>query len=245
MTDDERLAALFRAAATDTAAPPPRFDRDDVVAASRRITARRRSAMAGGALTVLAVLGIGAVVAIPGSSRDDATSTAAAPFAASGQAGPGDAAAPDGAAPELAAPVPPAGGADVPQALRGVPPFTGTPLGPGTAECADRQDPALRAFVEQVLPEVVGAPEAATTMECRPGGERGVNVEVRDGDAAGLLTVQYLPPGVIVSLVSGAVSAPTASGGTVVVYSRPAETGAPVPFAGRVDTAAAFLAPRL
>src|SRR5919107_1685977 len=69
------------------------------------------------------------------------------------------------------------------------------PLGPGTTECADRQDPALRALVERFLPDAGGAPEAATTTECRPGGERGVNLEVRDGPTAGLLTVQYLPPG--------------------------------------------------
>jgi hypothetical protein len=82
-------------------------------------------------------------------------------------------------------------------------------------------------------------------MECRPGGERGVNVEVRDGDAAGLLGVEYLPPGVAVDLVTGAVSAPTASGGTVVVHARPTEPGAPAPFEDRLDATAAFLAPRL
>ena len=70
-----------------------------------------------------------------------------------------------------------AGGGPVPGAAA-VPPI-GIPLGPGTGECADRQDPALRALVEQALPEVVGAREAATTLECRPGGERGVALEVR------------------------------------------------------------------
>jgi hypothetical protein len=103
----------------------------------------------------------------------------------------------------------------------------------------------LRALVEQFLPEAVGAPEAATTMECRPGGERGVNLEVRDGPAAGLLTVQYLPPGTAADLVEGAGSAPTASGGTVVVSTRGGGPDAPAPFADRVDTLAGELAPRL
>jgi hypothetical protein len=119
------------------------------------------------------------------------------------------------------------------------------PLGPGTTECADRQDPALRAIVEEFLPEVVGAPEAAITMECRPAGERGVNLEVRDGATPGLLTVQYLPPGVAPDLVEGAVSAPTASGGTVVVSTRGDEAEAPAPFADRLDTLVTQLAPRL
>ncbi|HYH32501.1 MAG TPA: hypothetical protein VD903_19185, partial [Pseudonocardia sp.] len=119
------------------------------------------------------------------------------------------------------------------------------PLGPGTTECADRQDPALRALVEQVLPEVVGAPEAAVTMECRPGGERGVNLEVRDGAATGLLTVQYLPPGAQPEPVEGAVVAPTASGGTVVVSSRAEQPDAPAPFGDRLDELTTHLAPRL
>lgn len=239
MTDDDRLAALFRDAASDTAAPPSRFDHDDVVAASRRITARRRSALAGAAVAVFAVVGVGAVVVVPGLRGDDATSTAAAPNAASEEAG--DAVAPDAA--QLAAP-----GAELPEALRDLPPFTGVPLGPGTAECADRQDPALRAFVEQVLPEVVGAPEAATTMVCRPGGERGVNLEVQDAGAPGLLSVVYLPPGDqdrTEAAGASSASAGTASGGTVTVSVRPVERGAPVPFVGRLETAAAFLAPRL
>jgi hypothetical protein len=161
---------------------------------------------------------------------------------------------PDGPSPadpraEGQAPPPAAEGgpeaARVPEAAAGGP----RPLGPGTGECADRQDPALRALVEQVLPEVVGAPEAATTMECRPGGERGVNVEVRDGAATGLLTVQYLPPGArpepVEGAVEGAVVAPTASGGTVLVSSRPEEPGDAAPLADRLPEAVSYLAPRL
>jgi hypothetical protein len=132
-----------------------------------------------------------------------------------------------------------------------VPP-AGAPLGPGTRECADRQDPALRALVEQVLPEVVGASDAVTTMECRPGGERGLALEVHDGATSGLLTVTYLapgqavePPGIAEPPAAVVRSAPTASGGTVLVASRAERAGDPSPFASRLDGTVAYLAPRL
>jgi hypothetical protein len=235
--DDEELGALFRAAASDSAAPSPGFDHQAVVTASRRVTARRRAALTGGAIVLFAVVGVGAAVALPGSTGGGDTSTAAAPMLAPEHAQPD---ARQGAGPPDAAEGAP-GAVDVPESSAA----GGPPLGPGTTECADRQDPALRGLVEQVLPEVVGAPEGATTMECRPGGERGVNVEVRDGGAAGLLTVQYLPPGTVVSLAEGALSAPTASGGTVVVSSRADEAGAPAPLESRLQDAVSFLAPRL
>jgi hypothetical protein len=227
--DEARIAALFRDAASG--APPPAFDAAQVVATSRRITRRRRSAVAGAALAVLAVAGVGVVTGIGGPR--DATVTAASGQAAD-QAAPGAGAAGDAAraaapaAPEAAAPnaaVPPAG----------------PPLGPGTRECADRQDPALRTLVDQALPEVVGASEAATTMECRPGGERGVALEV----GGGVLVVTYLPPGPVTEPPDGARSAPTASGGTVLVSSRADRSGDAAPFADRLDAVVAYLAPRL
>ncbi|MBW0136905.1 hypothetical protein [Pseudonocardia abyssalis] len=228
MTDDDRMAALFSEAASETP-PPPRFDHDRVVATSRRITARRRSAVLGGAMALLVVTGVGVAVALPGSGGD-ASSTAAAPAAAAPEA------ASDAAEAQ-------AESATAPDALRGPSEFTGTPLGPGTTECAQRQDPALRAYLEEVLPEVVGATESAVTMDCRPGGERGVSLEVVDAGTAGLLTVRYLPPGE----GSGPTgeTAPTASGGTVVVSSRGDGPGTPAPFAGRLADVAAYLAPRL
>lgn len=261
MTDDRQLAALFRDAAGDP--PPSGFDHDEVVATSRRITRRRRAAVLGGAMALLVVAGVGVAVAVPRAGGDDA-STAAAPAMAPEAASP----APEAAtpAPEAAAPAPedaapgaddlaPFGGpgdarkdqgaAEVPEAPRGDTPFAGPPLGPGTAACADRQDPELRALVEQVLPEVVGAPEAAVTALCHPPGERGVNLEVDDSGTPGLLTVLYLPPGAAPDLGYGGASAATASGGTVVVSSRPGGPTGAVPFEGRLDTAAAFLAPRL
>ena len=227
--DDQELGALFRAAASDSGAPPPAFDHDSVLRASRHATTRRRLLVAGGAVAVFALAGFGVAVALPGSSGDG--TTVAAPMSAGDRA-------PRPAAPQDASGA--AGGA----AERAAPP--GPPLGPGNTECADRQDPALRALVDQVLPEVAGAPEAATTMECRPGGERGVAVEAGEGGAApGLLSVRYLPPGVEAELPPGAVSEPTASGGTVIVSSSSSEVGAPAPFTGRLASVAEYLAPRL
>lgn len=286
MSDDDRLAALFRDAASDAGAPPPAFDHDDVLAASHRI-GRRRVAMARGALGVLIVAGIGAAVVLPGQFGHNAATTASAPAAGSATGGGAGAAQPEsgegakaGEAPGAqrdnslsaaqapppvaldAAPAPPSVSSVPAPPLRSDPattpapmaaqghgaPFTGTPLGPGKTDCADRQDPAVRAYLEEALPEVVGAPAAATTMECRAGGERGVSVEVTVDGARGLLSVQYLPPGEArATAPSGArtADARTASGGTVIVSSRPAKAGGPVPFADRLDTTAAYLAPRL
>jgi hypothetical protein len=187
---------------------------------------------------------------VPGVSGSGGDATVAAPMLA--PEGPSDSRAQQQAPPPAAAEGAPGAGA-VPDRREVVPaPAPGAaavggqpPLGPGTTECADRQDPALRAVVEEFLPEVIGAPEAAITMECRPRGERGVNLEVRDGTTVGLLTVQYLPPGTAIKPVEGAVSAPTASGGTVVVTSRGDRPDDPAPFADRLDTLVAQLAPRL
>jgi hypothetical protein len=242
--DEARIAALFREAASG--APPPGFDAAQVAATSRRITRRRRSGVAGAALAVLAVAGVGVAAGLGGPG--EATVTAASgQEERAGSAGGSAAGADDAAramAPEAAAAPDAAGvatGSPLAPPVPGAVPPVGAPLGPGTADCADRQDPALRALVDQALPEVVGARGAPTTMECRPGGERGVALEV-DG---GVLTVTYLPPGTAPHVVDGARTAPTASGGTVVVSSRANRAAAPEPFTDRLDAVVAFLAPRL
>jgi hypothetical protein len=252
MTDDERLGALFRAAASESSAPPPGFDHEAVVRASRRITARRRTAFTLGGLALFGVVGIGGALALPeASSGGEDAATLAAPMLAP-EAPSADSRAPQQAPPPAAAEGAPGAGA-VPDKREVAPaPAPGAaaaagppPLGPGTTECADRQDPALRAVLEEFLPEAIGAPEAATTEECRARGERGVNLEVRDGSAAGLLTVQYLPAGTAIKPVEGAVVASTASGGTVVVSSRGDRPDSPAPFADRLHTLVTQLAPRL
>lgn len=236
MSDDERLAALFRDAASDADAPAPRFDHDDVVSASRRITARRRSA-ALAAAAVIGLAGLGAAVLLPiggdspastAASPLDAPEAADAPYAArddagSGEAGSGEA---GGAGGDAAAQAP------APPAAPGL-----VPLGPGAGPCADRQDPDLRRLVEQVLPEVADAAPAATTDVCLPGRDRYLALQV----PGGVLTVSYLAPGSIPAVVQGALLADTASGGTLIVHSTADRAG----FADRLPELVAFLAPRL
>lgn len=225
--DTARLSAAFRDAAEG--APPAGFDAAGVAAASRRITRRRRSAVAGAALAVLAVAGVGVTAGLTADAGGSATVSARGAAEQNGDAA--RAAAP--AAPEAAA-------GDLGSLGNGPP-----PLGPGTGECAERQDPALRTLVEQVLPEVVGAPPAPTTQECRPGGERGVTLQVRDGERAGLLSVTYLPPGSTVRLTADAQAAATTSGGTVLVFSTPDRVGERPPFDDRIAAVVTYLAPRL
>lgn len=210
--NDDQLAALFR----DAAAAPPaaRFSHGDVTRASERITRRRRATFSAVAAVVVAVAGTGVLVT---TVRDQGALTGAASAPA--------------AAPEnspLIAPNAASGGA-------------AAPLGPGRTACADRQDPALRALLDQALPEVAGARAGASTDICLPGSQRYVTVEV----AGGVFGVAYLPPGTEVSLVPGAVSAPTASGGTVIVFSGPAGQGGSAPYADRLQPVLAYLAPRL
>ena len=207
------------------------FDAVQVAAASRRITRRRRSALAGAALAVLALAGVGMTTGLTTDRGGPATLSSDAP----GQTEQG------GGAARTAAPEGPQVGPGDFGATESEPP----PLGPTSGGCADRQDAALRSLVEQALPEVAGAPPAPTTQECRPGGERGVALQVRDGAHAGLLSVTYLPPGSAVRLAPGAQVAVTASGGTVVVFSSPERAGDVAPYADRIDATVAYLAPRL
>jgi hypothetical protein len=183
----------------------------------------------------------------PAPGLDPAPAAPAAPGArsAAGADGPQGGAAEAGVPQAGVAAAPDAAGGSGAGAAKPGTPFTGTPLGPGTGPCADRQDPALRAYLEQVLPEAVGAPAAPTTDECRPSGERYVAVEVADGPRQGVLGVAYLPPGTAASTVELAVSAPTASGGTVIVSCGPAGGTVPPPYADRLAAVAGYLAPRL
>ncbi|MBN9102213.1 MULTISPECIES: hypothetical protein [unclassified Pseudonocardia] len=220
MNDDE-LTSLFRDAAS--AVPEAGFDYLDVTRASQRITRRRRVALSSVAAAAVAMAGTGVVVA---TVRDQGTLTSAASAPA--------------AAPEISSP--PVGRSDAAGA-------GGVPLGPSGAECVDKQDPQLRAVVEQVLPEIIGAPAAAVSTECRAGGGRGVAVEVTDRGVSGVLSVFYSPPDQAPPTFGGAPMAPTASGGTVIASSEAegptGATGGPGPFADRLPSVVAYLAPRL
>jgi hypothetical protein len=262
--DEERLAGLFRAAASDGSAPAPGFDHDDVVATSRRITARRRSAVIGGAMALLVVAGVGTVVTLPRGDTSTVSAAAPAPAQRAADGAPPVAAAPEGVLSCAGGEGSPRGADDGAGAASGTVPGAvagggagaeggagpgggggagacavggagvAAPLGPGSTPCADRQDPALKALLVQVLPEAADARAAATTDVCLPGSERYLSLEL-DG---GVLTVGYLPPGSVPSLPPGATSAPTASGGTVIVTPPP-------PLGDRAPAILQYLAPRL
>ncbi|MCE3556062.1 hypothetical protein LWC33_32050 [Pseudonocardia sp. RS11V-5] len=228
--DDERLAAAFRAAVQDT--PAAGFDHEDVLAGSRRLARRRRMLLTGGVAAAVIVLAGGVTTGVVLTRDDGAVTSAAAP--APERAGPGSVA--DAAAPRAAA---------APSA-----PAPGAPLGPAAGDCVNPQDPQLRALVDAALPALAGAQEAPTTMICRPGGGREVNLEVADGALTGLFTVVYTPAGEPPAQTATAVGwvtaeAPTASGGTVVVTSRGALDSGGVPFADDVRPLADALGPRL
>jgi hypothetical protein len=243
MSDDERLAALFRDAASDADAPAPTFDHSDVVATSRRITARRRAAVVAAA-AVIGLAGAGAAVYLPTRGEDLATSAASplnapeaanAPYAADDPDAARDSAGESGAAGSSqgsgeAASAPPV----APPAASG-----GIPLGPADGQCAARQDPALRRLVEQVVPEAAAATPAATTDICLNGADRYLALQLPDG----VLSVSYLAPGSIPAVVPGALVADTASGGTLIVHSTADRPGAPS--ADRLPELVAFLVPRL
>lgn len=217
--DDDTIAALFRDAAAD--APPAGFGHDQVLADSRRITARRRSALIGAAAALVVVAG--AAIGIGVVRTEQTADSAAMPTSASAESAPGSAA----------------------DTLEGGPAAAArTPLGPSPSECGGGQDPDLRALVDAALPEVAGAPEAATTQQCRPAGERRTSLEVVDAGATGLLNVIYLPPGSIPAVPEGTVLRTTASGGSVLVSAR-GEQGGEVPFADDVEALADALAPQL
>ncbi|MGD9989589.1 hypothetical protein [Pseudonocardia sp.] len=201
-------------------APPAGFGVDDVVRASRRATARRRSAVAGAAAAVVLVLG-GTVVAltVPGGGAETAASSAA------------------GGAPYLE------------RGDAAVPPNAAAPTAPTDGGCVPMQDPGLRALLNEVLPQVVDAREAAVPMVCKQGGGREVHLEVDDGAAHGLLTVVFTPAGEPVEdgqpVGWARAGSPTASGGYVAVTSVSDSDSGSIPFEDRLATVASALAPRL
>ena len=103
-------------------------------------------------------------------------------------------------------------------------------------DCADRQDPRCGPAWSRCCPRCRRARPRPAPTECLPGARALRHARGAGRRRAGLLGVSYLPPGHGArSLPPGAVSAPTASGGTVVVLAgAPAGRGsAPAPFADR------------
>ncbi|GAY09280.1 hypothetical protein [Pseudonocardia sp. N23] len=217
---DQDLTELMRSAGPT--APPAAFGVDDVVRASKRATARRRSAIAGGAAAAVLVFGgIGLAVGLPGGGAETATSSAA-------------------------------GG--TPNFERGdaaVPPNAAAPTVPGASDtgCVPMQDPGLRALLNEALPQVATAREAAVPMVCKQGGGREVHLEVDDGPAHGVLTVVFAPAGEPVEdgqpVGWARAGAPTASGGYVAVTSVSDSDSGAIPFESQLAAVASTLAPRL
>ena len=256
--NSERLNDAFRDAASD--APEAGFSVDDVRRESHRIGRRNRMLLTGGIAAAVIVLAGGVTTGVVLTRDPGAVTSAAAPVDSGqrsngqgsngqGSSGPGSSGqgarelgAPNAAGEAPLAPSP--GGAAESR------PGTG-PLGPADGQdCVNPQDPALRSLVDSVVPELASAREAPTTMVCRPGGGREVNLEVTDGSLTGLFSVVYTPPGEAPAQTGAASNwamsaVTTASGGQVTVTSRADADSGGTPFGRRVESIAEALAPLL
>jgi len=256
--NSERLNDAFRDAASD--APEAGFSVDDVRRESHRIGRRNRMLLTGGIAAAVIVLAGGVTTGVVLTRDPGAVTSAAAPVdsgqrsngqGSNGQGSSGPGSSGQGArelgAPNAAGEAPlapsPGGAADSR-------PGTG-PLGPADGQdCVNPQDPALRSLVDSVVPELASAREAPTTMVCRPGGGREVNLEVTDGALTGLFSVVYTPPGEAPAQTGAASNwamsaVTTASGGQVTVTSRADADSGGTPFGRRVESIAEALAPLL
>ncbi len=247
MTDDDRLAELFRHGGLRPGRATRRFRPRG--RACRRPGGSPRAAgppWSAAAVAVFALVGVGAVVILP--AETPTASTAAAPAAPDragrAESGPDAAAAPNAAARPgrregagsarphpraVPAPgTPPAGARSVP-APEPAPTGRTRSCGPTWSRCCPRWS------VPRPRPTPTSAgPGASATSPSR----------CRTGAARGLFAVSYLPPGTAVDPTAGSVSAPTASGGTVVVHTVPVG-GTVAPFQSRLPEVAASLAPQL
>jgi hypothetical protein len=230
--DDEKLAAAFRSAVDSP--PEAGFSADDVRRESHRVGRRNRMLVTGGIAAAAVVLAGGVTTGVVLTRDAQNTTAAAAPAQDSAAEGSGPGELAREAAPPAAVPAP-----------------SEAPLGPAVGQdCVNAQDPGLRAVVDAVVPELASAGEAPTTMVCRPGGGREVNLEVVDGDRTGLFSVVYTPPGEEPTQTAAAATwvmaeQSTASGGLVTVTSRADADSGGVPFGNRVEAIATGLAPRL
>ena len=235
--NEEQMAAAFRDAVSE--APDAGFSADDVRRESHRIGRRNRMLVTGGVAAAAIVLAGGVTTGVVLARDGQTTTSAAAPAAPAQDSGSG--------ARELGAPAPDLAREAVPSA----PTPVGAPLGPAVGQdCVNPQDPQLRALVDAALPALATAQEAPTTMICRQGGGREVNLQVVDGELTGLFSVVYTAPGEEPSQTAGAVGwvveeRPTASGGLVTVTSRPESDSGGVPFAAQVPDLATTLATHL
>ncbi len=256
MTDDDRLAELFRAAAADPAAPPPGFDHRDVLSASRRITARRRSALVAGAFALFAVVGVGAAVALP----DSPTATSAAAPAAADRAEANRVDAAQAPAPEAGAQQ---AGKEQAGAERAAAGDAADAAGAAPAGPARRPvhrcpaGPRQRGLRRPAGPAAAGLPGAGAARRWSAPRPRPAPTSACPGRSAtspsrcrtGLFGVSYLPPGTVPDLAPGAVSARhrvrrdgdrahrTGGRGRAAAVPGPARRGRPVPGAAPLTAA--------
>ena len=181
MTDDDRLAELFRTAASDPDAPPPGSTTRTSWRRRGGSPRRRRSAVVGGAVAVLALVGVGAAVACR-------------PTADRLRGGGAGRAGPSRRAPSAGRTRPPhrsgrrtgrregAGsrgrtrGRSRPRRRR-----RPDPLGPGTGPAPTGRTRQLRASWSRCCPRWSAPRPRPTPTTAGPGGQRYVTLEVQDG----------------------------------------------------------------
>lgn len=177
--DERELQELFRGSVGST--PPSSFDEQDVARASRRITARRRAAAAGTGVAAAAVLVVGGLGVSGGWFTGPADDLAGAP-----------------AQRELPGPEPRSGDADEPGPRVFSSDGTRAPgrdqpgvLGE-TRSVRCGPDRGLADAVAGQLPEAARTAPVAADDGCPPGA-RAAAFELRDGRAAGSVTVIVRP----------------------------------------------------
>ncbi|MDR7302152.1 hypothetical protein [Haloactinomyces albus] len=181
--NERKLEELFRDAAH--AAPPASFDEQDIAKGARRVTARRRMVAAGGSLAVVAVLagGLGAGTGVFTSEVN--------PQAGPAQGGPpqgGTEQSPTNRAPRTSDPHSGPTVLGVPRAGQGQ---------SGQDHCGP-PDRDLAAALAQQLPEATQATTPVAADSC-PRGSRTASFQVRQGAAAGNVTVVLSPAGSVPS----------------------------------------------
>lgn len=248
--DERRLSELFTEAAEQVqhSAPPPGFDHASVLANSRRATERARRWQTGtmaAAVVVVVGAGLTSIQLLGTAGRPPTTLAGPAPSASPAPAPRFDRAAPL-TGPEVRS---------APNARSGpdVPPGPGIPPGPegerpGSSSCA-QPDLILFSQLTAALPGVKGKTPRppADDADC-PQGARGVEVDVRDRGAPGVLRVLLSPPGAGGVTVTGrgrgsvyTTSARTRDGARLTVS---VTTDAPgrIPYANRLTQLARTLA---
>ena len=236
--DERELGALFEQVARDT--PPATFDEHDVARGARRVTARRRVVAGGGSL-VAAALVVGGVGTGTGAFFDEDRSTVASPPPAQ-------------ATPEVRPEVGPAPHAQVrhgPMVHTERDSGAGVMSAPAGGTGCGPADPGVAAAVTEQLPTASAVPPRPAE-DC-PDGSRAAAFRLRDGGAAGSVTVILAPAS---SAQPPAPEAPGPDGSTqvvdharsgrVLVVRSEAEGGSgQAPYAGRLGAVADGLSARL